>query len=197
MIAPEKTAITTGVSLSCRELISDIDKSNNHFSILDYGCGRLRNSRHIIENGYKVDVLDTEKQLQNIKKSLSELNITNFYAIDSLPKDICYTHILLSFVLNVIPNHSDRVKLISKVRDIMNPTSILYLEVRNRSFINSLKTKKVFNDGFVVGKGKIKTFQKGYTSEEIINFCETNQLNVIYKKNTSGSIFLKLQKAVG
>lgn len=195
MISPEKTAISNGVSLSCKEIIRDLNGSgDSSFSILDYGCGKLRNSRYIIENNYTVDIIETEKQLNNIQTLINELKIMSFFNTKNIPIHNKYDIILSSFVLNVIPDIETRTDILKNIYKMMDDKSYLYIEVRNTSFIKNLKTKTPYNDGFITGRGSIKTFQKGYTKEEFILILESMNFNIVKCKVTSGSIFIKANK---
>lgn len=189
-IMPEKTAIVNGVSLSCKEIIKDYQGG----TVLDYGCGKLRNSKHLIKNHIKIDVLDTKKQIEENIDELNKLNIDCIYTNeDVLPKDY-YEYVLLSFVLNVIPEKEVRVSVLNNIKNSLKDKGFLYLEVRNNSFIKNLKSKISYNDGYITGSGSKKTFQKPYTLESIEMFLKENNFNILKTKKTSGSIFLICKK---
>lgn len=193
IITPEKTAIVNGISLSCKEIV----KNYKEGMVLDYGCGKLRNTKYLLENNIIIDVLDTKKQIEENINKLNVLDINCVYTSnDILPKDY-YEHILLSFVLNVIPNKEDRVNVLNNIKNSLKDEGLLYVEVRNDSFVKNLKNKISYNDGYLTGNGNKKTFQKPYTLEDIKEFLKENKFDVLKTKKTSGSIFLLCKKRRG
>lgn len=185
-IKPEKTAIVNGVSASCKELVQDYE---NGF-VLDYGFGKLRNSQYIKENNIPLDILDTELQIKENQEKINLLNIKNVYDNKYfLPKNH-YRYILLSFVLNVVPDKSDRIFILKNIREGLSKNGRLYVEVRNSDFVKKIKNKEIYNDGYIVGPGNKKTFQKPYDCSEIEEFIKENGFNIIKTKKTSGSILL-------
>lgn len=189
-IKPERTAITTGVSTSCKKLVEDYHGGY----VLDYGFGKLRNSKYIIENGISVDILDTDIQISENQEKIESLNIKNVYDSNySLPENY-YSQILLSFVLNVIPNIEDRVFILNNIKKGLKSDGKLYIEVRDSNFIKQVKHKEIYNDGYAVGAISKKTFQKPYTLSEIRQFVEENGFYILDTKKTSGSIMLICSK---
>lgn len=176
MISVEKTAITNGVSTSTKLLLKNI---NTNDKILDYGCGKLRNTKYLIDNGCNVTIYDTEVQLKNIQNLIPE-------NVPILNKDEMFDKILCSFVLNVIPDIEERISLINNIYSLSN--GIVYFEVRKENFEKCSKTAKPFNDGFILGKGKVKTFQKSFTAEELSTFImENSNFKILEKINLSNS----------
>ena len=190
IIKPERTAITNGVSLSCKELVENYKEG----LVLDYGFGKLRNSKYLLENNIPIHVLDTEVQIKNNKSNLDILNIKKvFKSTDILPCKY-YDHILLSFVLNVIPDKNERVQILKNISRSLKGGGLVYIEVRNDTFVKNLKNKISYNDGYITGNGKNKTFQKPYTSTELETNLKECGFNVLKIKKTSGSILAICKK---
>ena len=183
-IIPEKTAITNGVSSSCKELVKDYTNG----IVLDYGFGRLRNSIFIKENNIPLHILDTKAQIKENEDKINSLSIEKVYeSTDKLPSN-SYSQILLSFVLNVVPSIDDRIYILENINQALTKEGKLYVEVRNGAFIKNLKNKDIYNDGFVTGTINKKTFQKPYTANELSEFLSKNNFKVLKIKKTSGSI---------
>lgn len=193
-IIPENTAIVNGISNSCKLLINDFNASKNNIVVLDYGCGKLRNSKHLISQGFNISITDTNIQIHKQLNLIKELKIKDCFNIDEIDFHIQYDAILVSFVLNVIPNIIDRNKLLKNVYLLLKDNGYAYIEVRNNKFVNTLKNKEFFNDGIITGKNKSKTFQKPYELPEIVQYLESNNFEVVYSKSTSNSIVLKVKK---
>lgn len=195
-IVPEKTAITNGVSTSCKMIINDF-KSSKHkdsISVLDYGCGKLRNTKYLIENGFTTSITDTNKQIQNQLHNINNLNINSYFTIDNINFNNQYEIILLSFVLNVVPDINDRNTILSNIYNLLKDNGVAYIEVRDKSFLKNLKNTYEFKDGVLTGNGKNKTFQKPYTLDELVQYLSMNKFEIITTKKTSNSIIIKIKK---
>lgn len=186
----EKTAITNGVSTSCKMLV----ESYNGGKVLDYGFGRLRNTKYILKENINLDILDTQEQIDKNKEELSKLNIDNIYESKDKLKESFYDRILLSFVLNVVPEKSDREFILNNIHLGLKDDGLLYLEVRDDKFMKTVKNKIEYNDGFVLGSSKKRTFQKPYSLNDISNFLTDNGFKVKESKKHSGSIILVCEK---
>lgn len=196
-IRPERTAISNGVSLSCKMLYQDYLNLRDTITVLDYGCGKLRNTNFLVQQEFHVDITDTDLQLHSISKYMSDLKnvrILNIKDIENnkIPKK--YNAILLSFVLNTIPDIQTRKQVLLNIKKLMFEDAVLYIEVRDTKFIKNLKHYAHFNDGLLIGKNKIKTFQKPYTTDEIVSFSKEMGFEVSNIKKKSGSIVIKLNK---
>lgn len=177
IIRPENTAITNGVSSSTKMIIHNYDNSN---SILDYGCGKLRNSKKLLENNFNVSILDTEYQIKRIKleelKQYKEVYISkNLKYSFHIRK---YNIVLCSFVLNVIPNEEERINVLNNISKFLLKNGVAYIEVRTNSQILKNKQIQKFNDGYLCGKGNIKTFQKGFTIESLKSLINKSDLEI-------------------
>lgn len=195
-IVPEKTAISNGISNSCKMILNDFCFDKDLVSVLDYGCGRLRNTVHLINNGIKTSVLDTKLQLNNNSELISTLNIEQCFDNENISFNYKYDVILLSFVLNVIPDIEDRISILHNISNLIKDNGIVYIEVRDDKFVKSLKNKAIYNDGLIIGRGKYRTFQKPYSSLELEQFLKENDFEILLIKKMSGSIIAKVKKGV-
>ena len=190
IIETEKTAIANGVSNSCKYLVENY----NGGKVLDYGFGKLRNSKYMMDNNISLDVLDTNLQIKRNEEKIKELNIENVYsATDNLDKNK-YDAVLLSFVLNVVPEEKERVGILKKIKWGLKENGLLYVEVRNEKFVENLKNKESYNDGIIIGSGKKKTFQKPFSLDDITQLVTINGFEVLHFKKLSGSLVLICSK---
>lgn len=194
-IQPEKTAIVNGCSNAINIIINSHEKNER---ILDFGAGKLRNANHLINNGFDVSIVETTKQLSNLNSS----NLAKFskvYNADTNFDNINdkYDIITCNYVLNVIPDIDNRIKILNNIEKLLDDFGTAYIEVRATAFIKTAKTAITYNDGYVLGKGEVKTFQKPYTKDDITHFIENNSDLSIIKyvhKNDSWCIILKNKK---
>lgn len=193
-IVPEKTAISNGTSNSCKMLANDFYLKKENIYILDYGCGRLRNTKYLIEQGFNVSIIDTDKQIKNQLSNIETLNIKNYYTCSNINFKKKYDVILLSFVLNVIPEINDRNIILENSHKLLKDNGVIYIEVRDDNFLKNLKTASKFNDGVLTGKGENKTFQKPYTMSELLHYLTDNKFIIISSQKKSNSIVVKIKK---
>ena len=183
---PERTAITNGLSYSAKQIVKDFKEGA---TVLDYGSGKLRNSRYLSENKLIVDVLDTQEQISTYEETFmrntysSESNISNKYDA-----------ILCSFVLNVVPDLNARLNILSHMKNLLSDNGSIYLETRSDDRISESKTSKPFKDGYLLGVGQVKTFQKKIDLEELGRYTLNVGLTVSCSKKLSSSSFMRLQK---
>lgn len=190
-ILPEKTAISNGVAKSAL-LIAEQHSAGSH--VLDYGAGRLRNTYFLLEKGFKVSILETRLQLENLyHQDLSKLE--QLYCIDDLVVDR-FPVILCSFVLNVVPNPDDRSHILKRSYELLEPNGKLYIEVRKRRGILNNKYKWEYGDGFVVGNHEVKTFQKPFERDEFIEYVSVHGFTVAHIQSTSDGWLIIAKKGV-
>lgn len=191
-IIKEKTAINTGVSKSAK-IIKDNYKQP--INILDYGCGKLRNSKYLLNKGFQISILDTTNQISSLNESDLKL-FKNTYIVDDINLNNINKHkvILCSFVLNVIPTENERLDVLNNIYSLLEDNGSLYLEVRTKNFIKTAKTKEVYNDGYVLGKGNVKTFQKGFDKTDLINLLNQTFFKIGEIKVSSSSLIVHCYK---
>lgn len=184
----ENTAIRNGISKS---VIDYIDTKEN-LNILDYGFGKLRNSKYLKKLGHNVSVLDTPTQIEKNKKELHEFKV---YSTESIPNEK-FDIVLCTFVLNVIPDLQIRNEIVSNLILLVKDTGKIIIEVRRDKGILKNKHMEKYKDGYIVGKNKIKTFQKPFTVNELEEIFKNNFNNVELKtiKNYPDSIVAIINK---
>ncbi len=174
VISVEKTAINRGISMSCRMI--EQKGSTSYKDVLDYGAGKLRNAKHLNSKGFCVDVLDTP--LQTSKWGYEDFFEVGFVYDDVSKITKTYDAILCSFVLNVIPDRDDRVSILKNIKKLLKDAGIAVIETRSGKDIAESKTAQVYRDGYLMGTGKVKTFQRAINKAELIEISKEAGLNV-------------------
>jgi len=124
-------------------------------TVVDWGCGRGRDTNWLISLNYDV------------------LSYDPFFKPSPSPQEIDFSSVntvLLNYVLNVIESDNERRTLLNDIYSYVYNGTILIVSARSEEEISSFASKsnwKRFNDGFLTSK---KTFQKGYTLDEL---CES------------------------
>lgn len=188
VISVEKTAINRGVSMSCRMIE---EKGNTLYKdVLDYGAGKLRNAKHLNSKGFCVDVLDTPLQT-------SKWGYEDFFEVGFIYDNVqkitkTYDAILCSFVLNVIPDREDRISVLRDIKRLLKDTGVAVIETRSGKDIENSKTSQVYRDGYLMGNGKVKTFQKSINGRELMEMSKEVGLNTVDLKSGSDSSLIVL-----
>lgn len=182
---PHKTAISRrNPSSLAKSLVKDILPLENFEKILDYGCGYGKDVDYYNSEGLKAFGFDPHPKFNYINK----------------PNEI-FDCVSLVYVLNVLPNPYDRLKVIKKAASYLKTRGIMLIATRSEYEINKQALQKNWqkhNDGYwsSINKG---TFQKGLDSKEIVMLAENAGLEVSdltdklkrINKNTSAVIFRK------
>lgn len=188
----EKTAISIGYSKGARYISY---QSNKDIRILDYGSGRLRNALYLLEEGfYNISLVDTKEQIKNWNTHKEKFkNVYDTDEIEFINKK--YDYILCSYVLNTIPSYKERVAVLNNINRLLENKGVAIIEVRGPSSLNSVKYKELFNDGYICGKNKSRTFQKPYSIDEIMDFIhKESELKVIDSKLNNTNILVLCTK---
>lgn len=190
VISVEKTAINRGISMSCRMIEQ---KGNTSYKgVLDYGAGKLRNAKHLNSKGFCVNILDTP--LQTSKWGYEDFFDVGFIYDDVSKITKTYDAILCSFVLNVVPDRDDRVSILKNIKKLLKDTGIAVIETRSGKDIANSKTAQVYRDGYLMGNGKVKTFQRSINKAELIEMSKEAGLNVSDLSYGSDSSVIVLTK---
>ena len=185
IIRVENTAISNGVSKSAIELERLLD-TNDHG--LDFGAGKLRNSYYLQSKGIDVSIVDTPLQIEriNFKGYKTAIFKDVFDGMSLLPNET-YNKVLCSFVLNVIPEQKEREEVIGVIYRTLMDGGWLFLEVRRSHGIMKNKHMEKWKDGYLVGEGNIRTFQKPFEEKEVIEIVSKAGFRIEAIRNFSDS----------
>ena len=120
--------------------------------VLDYGCGKGYDVEQLKKAGYRIKGYDKFQENYNDLHTL----------------DYVFDVVTCNYVLNVIEDNVERLKVIEELRDLANQ---VYITVRSdKKSIKDTWTK--YNDGWITTKG---TFQKFFTVSELEEMCCTSE----------------------
>ena len=187
IIKSENTAISHGV---CASIKKYIERFNKDTTILDYGCGKLRNSLYLFNLGYDIAILDTEEQINRINKKFTKKFKKVFIDIVNEKFDL----ILNSFVLNVISDIEVQNRVVQNIYNNLNNGGYAIFEVRRENQVKNIKYKEKYNDGYLVGRNRIRTFQKFYHKNELEDLLIDNGFKIVSSNSTGSSYYCLVQK---
>lgn len=102
-------------------------------SVLDYGAGTLRNSRYLAEHGFKVFAADLPAQVERIMAMAGRKQLAGVLASDDLEHSRLHVDLVLSnYVLNIIPDGSEKSRYLKNIVVNLRPAGYLLVEVRCR-----------------------------------------------------------------
>lgn len=177
-----KTAISTQKESYSAQLVAEYEPVEH--SVLDYGCGKLRNSRYLQDKGFKVSVLD-------LPEMLNKIDTSNFNVVSSVEKNK-FDVVLCSFVLNTVLKET-RMEILKNIRHTLKPGGYAYVEVRTRI---TPKPKHTFpyKDGYLHGKNSIKTFQRTFTEKDFRSLLSEAGFKVLAIFDNGRGITAKIYK---
>ncbi|MBU4242406.1 MAG: class I SAM-dependent methyltransferase [Nanoarchaeota archaeon] len=157
-----------------------VSKLADNSSVLDIGCGEFcRHSYYLAELGFNVDIVEVPNQIR--KMDALQLIKNNIGVYSEIP-DKKYEAVLLNYVLNILPTVEERSKMLDNCVDIAD--KYLMVSVRNLRFIDFFcKKAGKYNDGFILERDGLKTFNIGYSEEEITKLLKSKKLEILsYEK---------------
>lgn len=197
IIKPENTSIANGVAQGVKIYLKRFPcESNNGLSILDYGSGCFgRNSIYMLNQGYTdVSILDVEAQYKRMNKELIA-RFKGAYTNQFLP-DRKYDLICNNFVLNVIPSIEVRAEIITNIAKLLKDDGKAVFEVRSKEDILTGKYIEPYQDGYLMGKNTVKTFQKAFDIDELIGILKGYGFSILERKKLAGSYIVYVGKKV-
>jgi len=143
--------------------------------ILDFGAAKLRNTLHLLKQGYIVyaceynDLFLRSKQADDYYKEAKKYK--NFKLLvfphDFINKEIKFDVALLINVLNIMPIHLERLCALALCRDKMKDTGRLLWYTQHGAYPKPDKTNQLF-DGIITGMDrKYKMFYRDFSRDQI------------------------------
>lgn len=179
-ICVEKTAIHNGVARSVKENLDLVQEP-----ILDYGTGMMRNATYLHSSGFQISILDTPFQIERLPED--KKNIAYRVYDTEMSVEERFNTVFCTFVLNVVPMLVTREHILNEIHRLLSDDGHAIIEVRRTRGIENCKHKETFGDGYLVGNGTVRTFQKGYELDEFREWI-SKYFEVKHLKQHSDSI---------
>ena len=161
-------------------------------TVLDYGCGKyLRDSVYLSKEGFIVDAVDLEEQVQRIE--LEKAKLINNVSTKNLYKNY-YDASLLNFVLQVLPTKKQRENVLEEVCSAIKDEGYLVLSLMNQNYLTRCENRISFKDGFITHRGMYCTFIKTYERTEIEKLLNKSHLKIINITKIGDSFITLSQK---
>lgn len=143
---------------------------------LDIGSGEFC-SHAIMLSDHRIKTAVTDIPAQ-IKKMNFEMLLKKGISICFRRPFLNYDFVMLNYVLNVIPEMKERKELLDYAIERSN--GLLMVSVRGKYFEEHFgKKAERHNDGFILERDGLKTFNKAYEESEIENILLDSGLNII------------------
>ena len=84
--------------------------------------------------------------------------------------------------------------MVQNIYNLLEEDGVAIIETRTEKCILNAKFIEPYKDGYLIGKNKVKTFQKPYTEDELKNLFVENGFEIIQSKVYSSSIILIVKK---
>lgn len=172
LIKSENAART--VSQQSKFVMNWIDKLPSNFSVLDYGCGKLRYTIPLSKKVNQVTAVDSEIQINRLQSIDSEMTTVKKYVENRLVNTkVCsiiseewqestYDAIICTNVLSAIPDEQERIKVLQNIYRVLkkNGHALIVNQHRNSYFktYNQNQNSKQYFDGWIIQNSRGNSF---------------------------------------
>jgi hypothetical protein len=179
---------------------SEILKSLGVKSVVDFGCGRLRNLTIYSRQFHSITLVDTKLQCEKILKNplyTSRHKLctdTEFSKINQK-----YDAVFLIMVLHIIPEENKRIEILKAIVNKLNIDGFLVVDVPTgeKYYRNKCSLNNKFLDGWIMKNGTTNTFYKQYTAIELDNFITNNSHLKLLRKISLDKHLVRIFKNSG
>lgn len=140
----------------------DILGVNEGETVLDYGAGLGLGSAKAREAGANVLTFEPFPQ-----KGFTP----DFTTPTDVPENVADKVVNMN-VLNVLPPEQ-RVEAVQTIGRALKPGGSAVINTRSAAEVNAAKNKTKSEDGWIIGSGKERTFQKGFTQKELQEYVKS------------------------
>jgi SAM-dependent methyltransferase len=154
-------------------------------SIVDFGCGRLRNLKSLQEFFANITLVDTEIQCGRIERDFPEVKSENLVDSQSFfSENKKFDAFLCISVLHIVPIYALRRKIIKKAFDSLNEGGFFVTDVPSSETYYARKkdTLPKYRDGMLLGAGQVRTFYKNFSAKEFDEMISDSSKFSFWKK---------------
>lgn len=194
-IRPEATARRGSPNRVMREDVLPFLQEKGCKEILDFGAGSFcKDALFLASLGYDVMVKELPESIE--KMDLSRLREAGIEGVVSeLDPRQRFDAVLLNYVLNVIPSRQERESVLHQVSHCLRPGGYAVVTVRDASDVRySCANGTPYKDGCLMGNGRRRTFQKGFSKDELLALLASYRLDAV-EVNTRNNLTVIARKA--
>jgi len=154
-------------------------------SVVDLGCGRLRNLGVMREWFANITLVDTEPQCKKISSLVPEDEAIRLVAVDEFKaEEREYGAFFLICVLHIIDQPSVREELLRLAESKLREGGFLVVDVPagEHYYRQRCGEDNKHGDGWAMGKGSSRTFYKNYRAHELDDLVTSCTSFGLYKK---------------
>ena len=191
-----------------QNVLNYISNVPSFYTVLDYGCGKLRYTLPLSKRVKKVVAIDSAEQIKKLqiingqRTYLSEVKIDNVSICaleDSEWRTESYDLVLCTNVLSAIPFESIREEVLRNAYSVLKENGQLYITVQYRnsyfSQYDQRQDVEKFEDGWLILKNKQRgMFYAPLDSDYIVKLCQKNGFTKFHICNKDGSCYITVEK---
>lgn len=154
-------------------------------SVVDLGCGRLRNLHILTKFFPKIKLVDTELQCNRIRELLIPSRGIKLLPINEFKSERKkYDSIFMVSVLHILPDPNERQELLKLAKKKVSPFGFLVVDVPTlESYYRQRCTEQNrFSDGWLMGTGIERTFYKNFHANELDDLVFSCTHFTLFKK---------------
>lgn|GEM_PF-1626440 len=146
-------------------------------TVVDIGCGRLRNLKILMKNFDRVLLVDTPRQCVRVRPLVPKTDRCFLFEVSKFERSReLWDAAFLVAVLHIIPKRADRKKLLEIAFKKLVPGGYLLLDVPQSEtyYAKRCSEENRYRDGWLMNHGKTFTFYRNYLSGEIDELIESS-----------------------
>jgi len=159
-------------------------------TVLDYGAGTLRNARFLAEQGFSVYAADIPEQLERILRMSANATLSGVLDVGDLECAFLEADLVLStYVLNIIPDGSEKWRYLRDVTLNLRNGGLLLVEARCR------REDEACGNG-CGNHGKCPSCIKTYSHEELdllVTPFGFSRISHYYRRHALAVLYEKVQ----
>ncbi len=190
-------------------LLNYITHLPSNYTVLDYGCGKLRYTLPLCDTVETVFAIDSSEQLARIQ-NIDGVKTTVLSFEDKYPNlkiyelsknewmNRHYDFILCSNVLSAIPYRKERVKVLKNIRNVLKPngTALITVQYRNSYFSDyeNRSTAIPYYDGWIINNKGNYSFYGLVIPEKLKKLCSEAKLIIENTQLKDGSCYIFVKR---
>ncbi|WP_286907005.1 class I SAM-dependent methyltransferase [Clostridium sp. UBA1652] len=192
------------------EILNIIKNLPSHFTVLDYGCGKLRYTiplAKVVKSVHSIDSLEQllrNQRINDISTNIVSyveqyLNNVHIYDVkDPKWKMNKYDFILCTNVLSAVPQYKERIEIVKNIGKVLKENGRAFISTQYyNSYFDTYNTNKSsirFYDGWIIKSKNYSSFYGIIGIKKLEYYARVAGVKIIDSYTKNGSAYLLIAK---